>query len=183
MLKYVLLGVLSYQPLTGYQIKQFMDNAAGHFWHAQMSQIYRTLDALEKDDAITSTIQPQEIRPDRRVYEITQAGMDDLIAWLSEPMTTIAQNKDELMIRMYFAANVDRSVVLAQLHVQRALHQKQLHLYRNEIPQMIREGSQQNPHLAKDAIMWDITRRNGELLEEAYLRWLDETIERIEDME
>jgi len=43
MLKYVLLGALSYQPLTGYQLKQFIDSTARHFWHAQISQIYRTL--------------------------------------------------------------------------------------------------------------------------------------------
>ena len=81
MLKYVLLGVLNYQPLTGYQLKQFMDQAAGHFWYAQTSQIYRTLDQLEKDGMLTSHIQAQDERPDRRLYQITPGGQADLRAW------------------------------------------------------------------------------------------------------
>lgn len=179
MLKYVLLGGLNYMPLTGYQLKQWVDTATHHFWYAQTSQVYRTLDALEKDGLLTSQIEPQETRPDRRLYHITQAGRDDLSAWLAEPMTEITPTKDALLVRLFFAAQLDKDTVLTQLRVQRALHQRQLELYRGEIRAMIAGSAQENPHLARDAMMWDITRRNGELAEEAYVRWLDETIQRI----
>ena len=78
MLKYVLLGSLNYQALTGYQIKQFVDTAATHFWHAQTSQIYRTLHQLEGEALVTSEIQAQDDLPDRRLYRITDAGRADL---------------------------------------------------------------------------------------------------------
>ncbi|HRF96975.1 MAG TPA: PadR family transcriptional regulator, partial [Aggregatilineales bacterium] len=78
MLKYILLGGLSYMPLTGYQIKQFMENSTTHFWYAQTSQIYRTLDQLEKEGLVTSQIQEQHDKPDRRLYHITQNGRDAL---------------------------------------------------------------------------------------------------------
>jgi DNA-binding PadR family transcriptional regulator len=180
MLKYVLLGVLHYRPLTGYQLKQFMDNAAGHFWYAQTSQIYRTLDALEKEALLTSQIEAQDARPDRRLYHITDAGRIDLKRWLEEPMTEVTANKDALMVRLYFSAQIEKETVLTQLRFQRALHQKQLNLFRHDIPALIQQSAAQNPQLKRDALLWDATRRNGELMEEAYIRWLDETIARIE---
>jgi PadR family transcriptional regulator AphA len=180
MLKYVLLGALSYQPLTGYQLKQFVDSSARHFWHAQTSQIYRTLDTLEKDGLLTSHIEAQDERPDRRLYHITPAGITDLDGWLVQPMTEIEPTKDALLVRLFFAARVDKTTLLTQLRLQRALHQQQLDLYRNEIVDLIQQGVQRRPAMKRDALMWDIARRNGELGEEAYLRWLDETIARIE---
>ncbi len=180
MLKYVLLGVLNYQPLTGYQLKQFMDQAAGNFWYAQTSQIYRTLDQLEKDGMLTSHIQAQDERPDRRLYQITPAGRNDLRAWLAEPMTELQTSKDALLVRLYFSAQMDKATILTQLRVQRALHQRQLDLYRDDIPALIQKSAALHPDLKRDAILWDATRRNGELMEEAYIRWLDETIERVE---
>ena len=36
------------------------------------------------------------------------------------------------------------------------------------------------PQLEKDAELWDATRRFGVLFEEMFVRWLDETIERVE---
>jgi PadR family transcriptional regulator, regulatory protein AphA len=179
-LKFALLGVLNYRPLTGYQLKQFMDNAAGHFWYAQTSQIYRTLDALEKEGLLTSHVEAQEERPDRRLYHITEAGRADLKQWLAQPMTEVTSNKDALMVRLYFSAQIEKETVLTQLRLQRALHQQQLKLFRTEIPAMIQQSAAQNPELKRDALFWDMTRRNGELLEEAYIRWLDETITRIE---
>lgn len=181
MLKYVLLGGLSYRPLTGYQLKQFVDTSAKHFWYAQTSQIYRTLDTLEAEGLLTSEIQEQEDRPDRRLYHITPAGRADLLAWLAQPMTEIAPTKDSLLVRLFFSAQLDKETVLTQLRLQRSLHQRQLSLYRNEITALINEGIQQSPELKRDALLWDVARRNGELVEEAYVRWLDETIQRIED--
>jgi DNA-binding PadR family transcriptional regulator len=179
-LKYVLLGSLHYQPLTGYQIKQFVDTAATHFWHAQTSQIYRTLHQLERDGQVRSAIQSQDDLPDRRLYEITPDGREDLKAWLAAPMTEIAPTKDALLVRLFFSAQLDRHTILTQLRVQRALHAKQLHLYQTEIVAHIAAGAERRPDLQRDALLWDCARRQGELMEEAYIRWLDETIRRVE---
>ena len=179
MLKYVLMGALSYQPLTGYQLKQFVDSSTQHFWFAQTSQIYRTLDSLEAENLLISEIQEQDTRPDRRLYHLTETGHANLKAWLRDPMTEIAPTKDALLVRLFFAAQIDKETVLTQLRLQRSLHLKQLTLY-HQISELIQKSSEERPHLQRDALMWDITRRNGELIEEAYVKWLNEAIERIE---
>lgn len=180
MLKYVLLGGLSYQPLTGYQLKQFVDTSTKHFWYAQTSQIYRTLTTLEEEGLLTSHIQEQDTRPDRRIYQITPEGLADLRTWLATPITELQPTKDALLIRLFFATQIDKETLLMQLRLQRALHQAQLALYQNTIAPLIEESTQKNPHLKRDGFFWNITRRNGELIEEAYIRWLDEAIQHIE---
>ncbi|MCU0480701.1 MAG: PadR family transcriptional regulator [Anaerolineae bacterium] len=180
MLKYILLGGLYTKPLTGYQIKQFMENATSHFWYAQTSQIYRTLDQLEKEGLVTSQIQEQHDKPDRRIYHITNMGRADLRGWLETPLTNIEPTKDTLLLKLYFSAQLDKETVLTQLRLQRALHKQQLAHLVNVSKAQIEQGIQANPALKRDGLMWEITRRNGELFEEAYIRWLDEAIERIE---
>lgn len=180
MLKYVLLGALSYQPLTGYQLKQFVDQSAKHFWFAQTSQIYRTLDGLEKEGLLHSEIQAQQERPDRRLYVITPAGSADLNDWLIQPMTEIEPTKDSLLVRLFFSSKLDKETVLMQLRLQRSLHQQQLNMFRTDIVEQIRAGMERRPDMKRDGLLWDCARRQGELMEASYIQWLDETIKRIE---
>mgnify|MGYP003565227123 CR=1 FL=1 len=46
-LKYAILGILNAFPMTGYDLKhQAFDATVRHFWPADQSQIYRTLNRL-----------------------------------------------------------------------------------------------------------------------------------------
>ncbi|MFN8376037.1 MAG: PadR family transcriptional regulator [Anaerolineae bacterium] len=49
MLKYTLLGFLSYMSLTGYELESYMAETTAYFWHAKLSQIYATLKKLEEE--------------------------------------------------------------------------------------------------------------------------------------
>ena len=180
MLKYALLGALAYQPMSGYDLKQFTDRSIANFWHAELSQIYVTLKVLEKEGLITSAAVAQSARPERRVYTITQTGQQALQSWLNEPFTSIDQYKDTLLLKLFFSARVERETLLAQLHLQRGLHQKLVDGYNSETADLIVQSVEAHPELRKDALLWDATRRFGEMVEEAYLRWLDETIQMVE---
>ncbi len=180
MLKYVLLGFLNYAPMTGYEIKQFMDESTVNFWHAKQSQIYTTLKRLAEADLLTSHIEPQEGRPDRRVYTITETGRADLQDWLSQPETELPLRKEGLLVKLFFAANNDQEKMLTQLRFLRDLHQRKLEHYKTETHAFIRQVAEGMPHLEKDAQLWDATRRFGVLYEEMYITWLDETIAMVE---
>ena len=176
MLDFALLGFLNYSPMTGYQLKQNMDVSTSHFWNAKLSQIYTTLKSLEKKKWIRSSIQKQAERPDKRVYTITSEGRSNLQKWLAEPLTELAPHKNALLLKLFFAAQTDKETISAMLHLQKNLHQRQADFYRTETSDMIQGILQQNPALNKDGLFWEATRRFGELLEETYVKWLDETI-------
>jgi DNA-binding PadR family transcriptional regulator len=181
MLKFALLGSLNYQPMSGYDLKQFTDRSTSNFWHAELSQIYITLKSLEKDGLISSTAIAGEGRPDRRVYTITETGRQALQDWLKQPFTEIDQYKDTLLLKLFFSASLEKEAILSQLHIQRSLHQKLVDQYSSETAMQIAQTAEQAPHLRRDALLWDATRRFGEMTEMAYLHWLDDTIQMVQE--
>ncbi len=180
MLKYVLLGVLNYSAMNGYELKQFMDGSTAHFWHAKYSQIYTTLKTLEEEKLLTSELHPQEHRPDRRVYTITEAGKADLRNWLSTPDTTLEPTKKTLLVRLFFAGQLDKDTIITQLKIQQSLYQQLLQTYRTDTVAQIEQTSADMPELVNDMLLWDATRRLGEMTAKLYIQWLSETIAIIE---
>lgn len=179
MLKYALLGLLQYQPMTGYELKQFMDTSTSNFWHAKLSQIYVTLKALEQDGLVASDVQEQASRPDRRVYTITPQGTQEVDKWLQDVDVERLQLKDPFLLKLFFSARVDKENLLIQLRIQRDMHQKLLNQYQSETKATIENVRQNVPQLKRDTLFWGLTLRSGELIEEATIRWLDEAIETI----
>ncbi len=176
MLKCALLGFLKYQPKTGYELKQTMDQSTGHFWHAKQSQIYTTLKKLEQDKFVISHAEPQESRPDRRVYTITEAGDKVLQEWLLEPVTKPDTTKQLLLLKLFFSGKLEKEAILTQLRLIRNLHEQQSKLYKTSTPDFIDEITALQPELKQDAHLWDAARRFGVLYEKMYIDWLDETI-------
>ncbi|MCP4139888.1 MAG: PadR family transcriptional regulator [Chloroflexi bacterium] len=179
MLKYALLGFLNYSTYSGYDLKQLMDVSTSNFWHAKQSQIYTTLKKLEKDGIVISHIEPQESRPNRRVYEITESGKEDLRNWISQPMTTIESRKETLLLKLFFSSQLDPQSVLTELRLQQNLHQAELTRFQGVTKDVIQQFSS-SEDMQKEAQFWEATRRFGELYAEMYIRWLDETIENLE---
>ena len=181
MLKFALLGSLNYQPMSGYDLKQFTDRSTSNFWHAELSQIYVTLKALEKEGLISSSAMSQEGRPDRRVYTITESGRQALNEWLKQPFTEIDLYKDTLLLKLFFSGSLEKETIITQLHIQRSLHQNLVDQYQAETARMIAQTVERVPSLRRDVLLWEATRRFGEMTEETYLRGLDETIQMVQD--
>lgn len=180
MLKYALLGFLTYKSNTGYELKQRMDTSTNHFWHAKQSQIYTTLKKMEETGLVTSFLEHQNGRPDRRVYTITKAGQKDLQKWLSESENGLDPIKHSLLLKLFFSAKQDKNLVLARLQRQRVLHAQQIDHYISETAVAIKKIAASLPELKPDALMWEATRRFGQLYEEMTLKWIDETIAMVE---
>ena len=180
MLKYALLGFLKYESKTGYDLKQTMDKSTGHFWHAKQSQIYTTLKKLEEGGLLISHPEPQERRPDRRVYKITGSGEKALQEWLLQPVTQLNTTKELLLLKLFFSGTLEKETILTQLRLLRNLHERQAELYKAESPDFIKEITAFQPELKQDAHLWEATRRFGELHEKMYTLWLDETIAMVE---
>jgi PadR family transcriptional regulator, regulatory protein AphA len=180
MLKFVLLGFLNYTPMTGYELEGWINASTGNFWHAELSQIYKTLKQLEKSGELTSHIEPQEGRPDRRVYTITESGKANLDQWLSTPILDEVDKKDPLLLKLFFASPADRPTIFTQLRIQLRLHQQKLDHYRQQSPDEIMKFAANHPELLSNAPLWEATRRHGELYEEMYIRWIEETLQQFE---
>lgn len=176
MLKYAILGFLNYRSMFGYEIKQSMDGSIQHFWHSKLSQIYMTLKSLEKEKLLTSEIENQDDKPDRKRYTITICGKQKLNEWLNSTLMDIPQNKDGLLLKLFFSSQVIKQNILQELSLLRKLHLKQLALYQTETKDIIAKSKASSPDLKDDGILWEATRRMGEMYETMYIQWIDETI-------
>ena len=179
-LQNALLGFLNYRPMTGYELKQTMDVSTSNFWHAKQSQIYTTLKKMEGNGLVISDVEIQDGRPDRRVYTITQTGIADLQTWLSQPVMELQARKELVLLKLFFSADGDKQALLTQLRLQRDLHQRQLARYQGETKAIIQQFAVALPGGAKKALLWNATRRYGELFEIMAIQWLDETITMID---
>ena len=117
-LPHALLGLINYKPLTGYDLKTTFNTSINFFWNASLPQIYRTLHQMEKSGWVTSRIEPQEGKPNRKIYKITDKGKNELRQWLNEPLDfTLVKSK--LMIKTFFGNQIDRKNLLNQIRERR----------------------------------------------------------------
>ena len=80
-LDHILLGLLR-EPATGYDLKDAFRERVGHFWSAELSQIYPTLKRLEQRRLLRSHLEPSPKGPNRRVYTLTEEGRAELLRWI-----------------------------------------------------------------------------------------------------
>lgn len=86
----VILGLLSHEELTGYEIKKRMDTVLKYFWGASYGSIYPTLNDLVRRGFATKRGDAESKR-NKQIYTITDDGRKYLKEWLMLPV-----EKDEL---------------------------------------------------------------------------------------
>jgi len=102
-LRHAVLGLLSTQPSTGYELTNRFDVSLANAWHASHSQIYPELARLE--DAGMVEVVGEGAR-NSRTFGITPAGREELRRWLVETEPNRAQ-RNETAVRWFLVALLD----------------------------------------------------------------------------
>jgi len=101
----VILGLLSREDLSGYDIKLEVDESTRFFWAASYGQIYPELKRLEEEGLVEGADTPQGGRA-RRVYRITDAGRRALASWIMDTGSTV-ELRHEGLLKLFFAEALD----------------------------------------------------------------------------
>lgn len=104
-LSHGLLSLLSQSPLSGYDLMLRIQP----FWPAKHSQIYPLLSQLEKDAYVQYELITQSDKPDKKVYSLTDTGMQALQQWLCEPAADPVM-RDELLLKTLCLSLVDVNI-------------------------------------------------------------------------
>ena len=161
-LKHAILGLLSIQPMSGYDLNRAFSNTVAHFWYADQSQIYRTLDKLTANKAITTKVIHQEGKPNRKVHSLTAIGRAELEDWLTSPLEQ-ERFKEPFMARLFFAANLTYTEVVQLLTEHKLRSLKTLDVQAEDLASTLRAA----------------TLRKGIIETEAELAWIQQTRESI----
>ncbi len=104
-MEHALLGLLRQQPMYGYAIYQHLLASAelSLIWSIKQSLLYATLNRLEVDGLLTSTLEPHGQKPPRKILHLTAAGEAAFLSWVRSPVDHGRDMRMELLAKIYFA--------------------------------------------------------------------------------
>ena len=159
-----LLGLLERQPSHGYDLKRDYDAYFGRGKPLPFGQVYATLARLTRDVKVA----PGEVEPgsgpDRKLYEITDLGRQEVDSWLTEPVEPEPHLQTVLFVKVVLALMLGRSAD-RYLDAQRAAHLQRM----RRLTDIKRSGG------TVEALLAD----HGLFHLEADLRWIDLTSVRL----
>jgi DNA-binding PadR family transcriptional regulator len=166
---YVILGLLTEAPMTGYQLKQIIDIRFKFFWRESYGQIFPVLKAMAEEGDIVIQDMTQKQNRAQKMYAITPQGEAKLAAWLKLPVET-EMIRMEILLKLYFGNLVERQTLLAHLNAFQKAHQKdlaQLDGFADEVSRLMDQDA--NHPMVLSVIQF------GQKVNRAYLEWADET--------
>ena len=165
-----LLGLLSLEPMSGYDLGQNIRASVGHIWSESYGQIYPNLKNLATAGFVSAKEEKQKGKPSRHIYSITRKGREQLTAWLGiPPQPEIPRN--EMLLKLFFGSLVPATVLITYVERMVVEHRALLERFRHIEQEEIAEHRHR-----PEAPFWRITARYGQLEMEAHLHWAEETL-------
>ncbi len=173
--EFAVLGLLALGARTGYDIKKMADEALGHFWNESFGHIYPILRRLEARGWVTSAVEPQEGRPDRKVYALTPDGQGAFRDWFTMPVEPVPP-RNELLLKLFLGPLAPPGDVLGQVEAYRARQADDLARLDALAEQVAREEPN-NPGLP----YWLLTVDQRRAVLRALIAWSDDVLARLRD--
>jgi PadR family transcriptional regulator, regulatory protein AphA len=164
-LRFALLGLLSDQSMSGYDLTKRFEQSLGNVWPARHSQIYPELNRLN-DEGLIEIV--SEGPRGRKEYRATSAGRESVQEWLSatEPEWSL---RSEPMLRSFFLWLVEPEEARSFLRRFRRWYEERLAAHR-----MIKEHW--TPQTEGEKAAW-VVMQAGIMQAETNIRWADWAIE------
>src|SRR5258707_8365754 len=98
--KHSLLALLYQRPMHGYEIGKQLNLAISAEWDVKPGQIASTLTRLKESGLVDYEVVETSDAPDRKVYAITEAGIEELRTWYLTPEVGDYRLGDTFFIKM-----------------------------------------------------------------------------------
>jgi DNA-binding PadR family transcriptional regulator len=109
-LRHAVLAALLDGEASGYELSKRFDVSVANFWSATPQQIYRELERLESEGLLRARVVRQRRRPDKRVFNLTPAGRQELQAFTTAPARPAAM-RDDLLVKLHAVDAGDEDAV------------------------------------------------------------------------
>lgn len=166
-IKYAILGILSCNPLTGYDLKKIIQDSPFMHWSGNNNQIYKSLTELLDEGLVTNEVHHQESSPSKKIYTITQEGLDELKAWV-QVSPELPEMKKTFLVQLAWADLLNQDELRTLLTS-----------YEHEIKMQIayqhglkRRGTFSPGRTIREKYLWDMIHQNIISSYENELEWL-----------
>ncbi len=162
----VILGLLSHEDLTGYDIKKRIDGAISFFWKGSFGNIYPALKDMEASGMIQKKAAAEGGRG-KISYHITSTGKKVLKEWLKEEQV-VNELKYETLLKLFFGGNVGKAVAIRNIEAFEKKIEKELMILKKYCETLKDKLSEE------DHLYFYLTASFGVKSYEAYLEWCQE---------
>jgi DNA-binding PadR family transcriptional regulator len=159
------LGLLAFGESSGYDLVRLAGRSIEYMWAPSRSQIYKVLPRLVGWGLAESREVEQRGRPDKALYRITGAGLEELRSWVATVEEDPAGGSEVFLLKLFFAwvAPADAA-------------RRQLDLYRRSVDRRLAAFEEMERGLPErgEPVHSRIALRHGILRARATLRWAEE---------
>jgi DNA-binding PadR family transcriptional regulator len=166
-LAYAILSLLDRSDASGYELMKLFDSSVANFWHATHPQIYRELARLEQNGLVRHKRVLQQVRPNKKVFSITQAGRSELRRWAEESLTSAPQVNDVITLKAMSLPLLPPDQAIARVREWAAIHRKIYEKYKAIQAQFLKL---ENGKLKGDLGIY-LTLLRGLTFEKSHLDW------------
>ncbi len=175
--RFAVLGILSYGPMSGYDIKKFYAQSVAGFWSESYGQIYPILKRLAQEGLANKSVHKQEGKPDRHIYAITEKGREELQQWLVEP-TGRYIGRHETLLKLMFGKQISVADNILQIE---CFRDRQI----NELKEIeaLKERFEHEEVDDPNMPFWQLALNYGEHVNRAYINWTEEALAALRKMD
>ena len=159
----VILGLLSHEDLTGYDIKKRIDGAISFFWKGSFGNIYPALKDMEDQGLIAKSDTSVGGR-ERITYRITDQGREALSGWLKDEQAS-NELRYETLLKLFFGGVAGKEVALKNIEIFEENIKKDLAMLKGFAKALESRLGEE------DHLYFYLTATFGIETYEAYLRW------------
>jgi DNA-binding PadR family transcriptional regulator len=163
--------------MSGYDMKRFIRVGLSHFWKESYGNIYPSLRRLREDKLVERATERRRGSPERHVYSLTARGRQVLQGWLEAPTEDEPIVRSELLLKIFFGAQLDRErlgALLIHFRDQQKLRLGRLRAVEKEIAAARRDK--------REAFFWNLTVTRGLIVAEARLRWAEAALHELDEL-
>lgn len=102
-----LLGFFINKPSYGYELYKYITKETSFFkiWYLKQSQFYGFLERLFQEGFLSPKLIEGEQYPDRKLFTITETGIQQLNNWITAPVKRGREMRQEFIAKLFIAQN------------------------------------------------------------------------------
>ncbi len=173
--RYVMLGLLQQENLSGYEIKKIIDMQMTFFWQESYGQIYPELNRMQDEGLIESAEIPEEekTRHEKNKYRITEAGTQALKSWM-EHENEKDSSRSEFLLKLFLSTEKNEEEMKRHIIRFQEESEQRLQLFRLFQSQLTKEIDLHQNH-RQILMVLDLGIRQAQL----YIDWCRDTIKEL----